>query len=274
MKTGTFPRDHSTPGLQTYLQDINATPLLSREDERILAGRIAAGDPAARDHMVRANLRLVVNIARGSIGRGLSLDDLIAEGNLGLMRAVEGFDGDMEVRFSTYATYWIKQSMRRAVMNQGQSIRVPAHLVCLMAKWWRATANLSERLGREPTPEEVGKALRLSRRRLGIVTQAIQVKKAMNSLEPSNEHENGWDHLVDRRSGDTDNLQLEADDLDRICRGLDQLDKRKAAVIRMRFGLGTCDPMTLEDVGEQLGITRERVRQLQKDALRQLRIGA
>jgi RNA polymerase primary sigma factor len=135
MKTETFPRNGSTAGLQTYLQDINATPLLSMENEHVLAERIAARDLAARDHLDRANLRLVVNIARGYTGRGLSLEDLIAEGNLGLMRAVEGFDANLDVRFSTYASFWIKQSMRRAVMNQGKLIRVAAYVVSLIAKW-------------------------------------------------------------------------------------------------------------------------------------------
>ena len=135
--------------LQIYLHDINDTPLLSADEERC-AG--ASGWPRAiryaREHMVKANLRLVVNIARGYLGKGLSLEDLIEEGNLGLMRAVEGFDGTMETRFSTYASYWIKQSIRRAVMNNGKPIRLPAYMVSLLSKWRRATAVLTDRLGR------------------------------------------------------------------------------------------------------------------------------
>ena len=166
--------------LQIYLHDINGTPLLTAEEERDLAAQVAVGDPYAREHMVKANLRLVVNIARGYLGKGLCLEDLIEEGNLGLMRAVEGFDGMMETRFSTYASYWIKQSIRRAVMNNGKPIRLPAYMVSLLAKWKRVTAVLTERLGRTPTPEEVGKALRLSKKKVGIVTKAIQV----NNLTP------------------------------------------------------------------------------------------
>src|SRR5262249_11615335 len=147
--------------LQIYWHDINNTPLLSAQDERALAEGVAVGDPYAREHMVKANLRLVVNIARGYLGKGLSLEDLIEEGNLGLMRAVEGFDGMMETRFSTYASYWIKQSIRRAVMNTGKPIRLPAYMVSLLSKWRRATTVLTDRLGRAPTHEEVGKALRL-----------------------------------------------------------------------------------------------------------------
>src|SRR5579863_7308584 len=146
--------------LQIYLHDINSTALLSAAEERTLAERVAAGDPYARDHMVKANLRLVVNIARGYLGKGLSLEDLIEEGNLGLMRAVEGFDGMMDTRFSTYASYWIKQSIRRA-----------AYMVSLLSKWKRAQAVLADRLGRPPTHEEIGKALRLSKRKIGIVAK-------------------------------------------------------------------------------------------------------
>src|SRR5512135_2542200 len=155
-------RSHSP--LQIYLHDINDTPLLSALEERELAARVALGDPYAREHMVKANLRLVVNIARGYLNKGLSLEDLIEEGNLGLMRAVEGYDGAMETRFSTYASYWIKQSIRRAVMNNGKVIRLPAYMVSLLSKWKRANALLTDRLGRSPTPDEVGKLLRLSKK--------------------------------------------------------------------------------------------------------------
>src|SRR6516165_1432156 len=176
------PKSHSP--LQIYLHDINDTPLLSAREERELAQRVADGDPLAREHMVKANLRLVVNISRGYLGKGLNLEDLIEEGNLGLMRAVEGFDGGMETRFSTYASYWIKQSIRRAVMNNGKPIRLPAYMVSLLAKWRRVTVGLTERLGRPPTPDEIGKALRLSKKKVGIVTKAIQV----NNLTPHSEN--------------------------------------------------------------------------------------
>src|SRR6201987_1829945 len=145
---------HPASPLQIYLHDINDTPLLSAEEERALADRVAEGDPYAREHMVKANLRLVVNIARGYLGKGLSLEDLIEEGNLGLMRAVEGYDGGMETRFSTYASYWIKQSIRRAVMNNGKPIRLPAYMVSLLAKWRRAQEVVAGPLGRPPPPGE------------------------------------------------------------------------------------------------------------------------
>jgi RNA polymerase primary sigma factor len=257
--------------LQIYLHDINDTPLLTAQEERELAARVALGDPYAREHMVKANLRLVVNIARGYLGKGLCLEDLIEEGNLGLMRAVEGYDGLMETRFSTYASYWIKQSIRRAVMNNGKPIRLPAYMVSLLAKWKRVTNGLTERLGRPPTPDEVGKALRLSKKKVGIVAKAIQV----NNLVPHSENpeEDGFaldDVLTDERSKAPDALLIEADDLERIFLRLDELDEREATVIRMRFGLEPYTPMTLREVGENLGLTRERVRQLENLALLKL----
>src|ERR1700722_20049859 len=164
--------------LETYLREINETPLLNAEEERKLAYRIEAGDSEARDHMVRANLRLVVNIARSYANRGLGLQDLIEEGNLGLLRAVEGFDPSMNTRFSTYASYWIKQSMKRAQVNMGKTIRVPAYMVELMSKWRRASAKLREELGRAPLDEEIGASLDLSKRKLNIVKKAIRVCNA------------------------------------------------------------------------------------------------
>ncbi len=260
------PNNHSP--LQIYLHDINDTALLTAQEERDLAARVALGDPYAREHMVKANLRLVVNIARGYLGKGLCLEDLIEEGNLGLMRAVEGYDGGMETRFSTYASYWIKQSIRRSVMNNGKPIRLPAYMVSLLAKWKRVTAGLTERLGRAPTPDEVGKALRLSKKKVGIVAKAIQV----NNLTPHSENseDDGFaldDVLTDERSKAPDAILIEADDLERIFIRLDELDEREAMVIRMRFGLEPYTPMTLREVGENLGLTRERVRQLENQAL-------
>jgi RNA polymerase primary sigma factor len=257
--------------LQIYLQDINITPLLSANEERELSDRVAMGDPYARDHMVKANLRLVVNIARGYLGKGLSLEDLIEEGNLGLMRAVVSFDGGMQTRFSTYASYWIKQSIRRGVMNNGRPIRLPAYMVSLLSKWKRATAVLTDRLGRTPTPEEVGKALRLSKKKMSIVAQAIEV----NNMTPHSDgsQDDGYaldDMLTDERSKAPDDLLIEADAMEQVMQRLDELDGREATVIRMRFGLAPYVAMTLREVGENLGLTRERVRQLENLALLKL----
>jgi RNA polymerase primary sigma factor len=257
--------------LQIYLQDINHTALLSANEERELSDRIAVGDPYAREHMVKANLRLVVNIARGYLGKGLGLEDLIEEGNLGLMRAVEGYDGAMQTRFSTYASYWIKQSIRRAVMNQGRPIRLPAYMVSLLAKWKRATAVLADRLGRTPTPEEVGKALRLSKKKMGIVARAIEVNNLTAYADGS--QDDGYaldDVLTDDRSKAPDALLIESDAMEQVMHRIDELDDREATVIRMRFGLDPFDAMTLREVGENLGLTRERVRQIENQAMLKL----
>ena len=224
--------------------------------------------------MVRANLRLVVNIARGYLGKGLALEDLIEEGNLGLLRAVEGYDETMQTRFSTYASYWIKQSIRRSVMNNGKVIRLPAYMVSLLAKWKRATLVLTDRLGRPPTNEEVGKALRLSKKKLGIVAKAIRVNNL--TPHPEGDDEDGFaigDVLTDEKARPVDDVLIETDDLDRVFRRIDQLDDREASVIRMRFGLEPYMPMTLREVGENLGLTRERVRQLESQALAKLMSG-
>lgn len=260
--------------LQIYLGEINATPLLDAEQERTLAARVAQGDREAREHMVRANLRLVVNIARNYLGKGLSLEDLIEEGNLGLLRAVEGFDPALKTRFSTYASFWIKQSIRRAVMNNGKPIRLPAYMVSLLSKWRRASNVLTERLGRPPTPEEVGKALRLSKKKVGIVAQAIEVNNLTPHHEGSGDESSILDDvLTDDRSPSADEILIEADALERILGRLETLDRRESSVIRMRFGLEPYAPMTLREVGETLGLTRERVRQLESAALTKLTAG-
>ena len=184
--------------LETYLRDINETALLTAAEEKRLARGVQAGDALARDHMVRANLRLVVNIARGYANRGLPLPDLIEEGNLGLLRAVEGFDPTMGTRFSTYASYWIKQSIKRALINSGKTIRIPAYMVELLSKWRRATLRLSRVLGRTPTPEEVARMLGLARKKLPIIKKAIHVHQASPQTEPA---DGGWSlgEMVDGR---------------------------------------------------------------------------
>ena len=218
--------------LQIYLHDINDTPLLvGRGGARAGRAGRARATRHAREHMVKANLRLVVNIARGYLGKGLCLEDLIEEGNLGLMRAVEGFDGMMDTRFSTYASYWIKQSIRRAVMNNGKPIRLPAYMVSLLAKWKRVTTGLTERLGRAPTPEEVGQALRLSKKKVGIVAKAIKVNNLTPHAEGADDDGIALDDvLTDERSKAPDDLLIEADDLERIFEHLEQLDEREATV--------------------------------------------
>ena len=256
--------------LETYLREINETPLLSADQEKELAYRIETGDAEARDQMVRANLRLVVNIARGYTGKGLGLQDLIEEGNLGLLRAVEGFDPSMNTRFSTYASYWIKQSIKRALVNTAKTIRIPAYMVELLAKWRRATAKLQEELGRPPTQEEVARHLNLPKKKLSIIKKAIRV---YNSVPQTDQTENGWsldEMLMDANTKTPDLELVDADDLTHVRDLLGKMDKREATVLRMRFGLDDEEPKTLKQIGECLGLTRERVRQIESEALGKL----
>jgi RNA polymerase primary sigma factor len=256
--------------LETYLREITTTVLLTHEEEQRLSRAVSTGDMEARDLMIRSNLRLVVNIARGYTGRGLGLQDLIEEGNLGLLRAVEGFDPAMGTRFSTYASYWIKQSIKRALINSSKTIRIPAYMVEILAKWQKASVRLLEDLGRTPTHEEVARLVGLPRKKLSLIKKAILI----NSLVPQfDQPEIGWtlsEVVADERRYRPDEAMLASDNLAYVMEQIELMDPRDAAIVKMRYGLCGYETRTLKEIGARLGLTRERVRQIEIEVLNRL----
>ena len=259
--------------LETYLREINETALLTADEEKQLSYRISDGDMLARDRMVRANLRLVVNIARGYSGKGLPLQDLIEEGNLGLLRAVEGFDPEMNTRFSTYASYWIKQSIKRALINSAKTIRIPAYMVELLSKWRRANAKLQDKLGRTPTAEEVARELELPPKKLKIVKKAIQLYNSTPQNEDGDGNVSMGELIPDERFLGPEEELIGHDNLKHVHEMLNEMDERESTILKLRFGLDDGEPRTLKEIGEALGLTRERVRQIESEALRRMNKG-
>jgi RNA polymerase primary sigma factor len=255
--------------LDAYFRDILQIPLLTADEERRLARRICAGDAAALDHLVRANLRLVVRIARGYIGRGLLLEDLISEGNLGLLRAAENYDPERNTRFSTYASHWVKKSIRQALIETARTVRVPAYAAKLMSQWHRAATELKKELHRPPTDEEVAGRLGV-KRKSGCIEKASRL---CNTGPQRYQEESGasiHDLLPDGRVNAPDVVLAKAEELGHLLRLLDRLPQRAALVLRLHFGLGDEGPVTLEEIGDRLGLTRERVHQIEKAALAEL----
>ncbi len=254
--------------LSIYLKDIDESPLLTAQQECQLAERIIKDqDPEARDHMIRSNLRLVVNIAKNYTRRGLPLSDLIAEGNLGLLRAVEGFDPTYGARFSTYAAWWIKQAIKRALVRACQPIHIPAYMVELINRWRKTSARLEERLGRAPTAEEIAGVMSLSRSKAKIVCSAVQVAGSVVYRSSPDEDSASDDMFVDNRTPQPDQALIDATQGEDIAILLSQISERQAKILRLRFGLDGQPPLTLKQVGQEVGLTRERVRQLLHQAL-------
>jgi RNA polymerase primary sigma factor len=254
----------------SYLIEIDDTPLLTAQEERDLAARIEDGDLAARDQLVRANLRLVVSIARTYVGKGLAVEDLIGEGNMGLLRAAEGYDPAAGTRFATYATYWIRQSIRRALSRDANTLRLPSYMWTLLAKWHRASAVLRRDLGRSATNEEIATEVGLSKRQARAVQKAISVLTSGQSSGVS-ERDNVIDQLTSNRCGCPLEELNEAEEVQGAMESLAELDERESAIIRLRFGLDGESPVTLKEVGERMGYTKERIRQIEREALAKLR---
>lgn len=245
-------------------------PLLTAEEEVALGRRVQQGDQKAREHMIRANLRLVVSVAKRFTGRGLALPDLIAEGNLGLLKAIEKFDPEAGFRFSTYATWWIQQTIRRALINQAKTVRVPSYMVEILSKWRRVAADLEHSLGRRPTAQEIADQLGLSPANVKVVKQALTTATSTGTGDEilNNIAEDHPGVAAERLP--PDEIALKRDALETLRDILDLIDQREAAVLRMRYGIDDEKPATLEAIAKALGISRERVRQIERLALRKL----
>ena len=256
--------------VRMYLREIGRIPLLKAEEEVSLAQRIEKGSLAAKKKLAESNLRLVVSIAKRYVGRGLTLLDLIQEGNQGLIRAVEKYDWRRGFKFSTYATWWIRQAITRAIADQARTIRVPVHMVETINKMMRTSRKLMQELGRDPTPEEIGKAMEISAAK---VREIFKISQGTTSLEaPVGDEEDSLlgDFIADTAPSpyDTASKQLLKDNIREV---LETLSLREAKVLVYRFGLEGGRPMTLEEVGQKFGVTRERIRQIEAKALRKLK---
>ncbi|MBC8379589.1 MAG: RNA polymerase sigma factor RpoD/SigA [Planctomycetes bacterium] len=257
--------------IKEYLSEIDEAPLLTWEQEKELANLVLEdNDPFAREQLVRSNLRLVVNIAKKYSGRGMTLGDLIEEGNLGLLRAVDTFDPDHGVRFSTYSSWWIKQSIKRAILSNAQPIHIPTYMVELINQWRQIYAEQESRLGRTVSLEEMAGAMKVPIRKARAIQEIVSVVDAGFQYD-SVEQNAGLDEAIEDGRILTPEESLGSnEELVKALHLLDEIEPREANVLRLRFGLNGCEPLTLKEIGKKLGLTRERVRQLQRNALAQL----
>lgn len=263
-------RLRSTDPTDMYLNEIGFSPLLTAEEEIELGKQVLEGDIKAKHRMIESNLRLVIKIARKYLNRGLDFADLIEEGNLGLMHAVDKFDPDMGFRFSTYATWWIRQTIERALMNQGRTIRLPVYIMKELNTYWKASYELTKELNRDPTPEDIAEKLK---KPVEDVLRLMDLSKDVTSLnEPAYDDDK---RSVAETVADEDNDDplsfVEDNDMGALLdECVEELDLKQRAILIRRFGLRGHSPATLDEVGKQMGLTRERVRQIQMAALRKL----
>lgn len=257
-------------GLEAYFLDINRHSLLTAEEEKALSLLVRKGDPEARDKMVRSNLRLVVSIAKHYVERGLPLLDLIEEGNLGLLKAVERFDPAAECRFSTYGTWWIKQSIKRALIDTVKSVRIPSYMVETITKWKKAAADLAIELGRPAQFHEIAERMEIPMEKTDIIKNALIVA---DSVSQTISIENSWaiSDIIEDPSQTQPHASLEKKiQVEMIHNLLGHLDDRETKILRMRYGLDNGEPMTLKEIGQRVNLSRERVRQIENDALGKL----
>jgi len=255
-----------------YIREAVETPLLTPAEEIVLAARIHAGDESAREHMIKANLRLVVKIAREYEDYGLPLLDLINEGNIGLMRAVEGFDPAQGARFSTYASWWIKQGIKRALVNANQPVHIPAYMLELVGKWKQAHRRLEAELGAAPSLQDLARVMDLPIRKVRLIKRAVKALQSPSQapLNTFGELMNLSDIIADNRASEPGESMFKDEELKLLRQLLDSIDDREAKVIRMRFGLDGSEPMTLKEIADELGMSRERARQISDEAITKL----
>ena len=266
------PEQGAEDAVRLYLRSIGRVPLLTREDEVRLAKRIEANDMSAKNALIEANLRLVVSIAKRYTGRGLTLLDLIQEGNLGLIRAVEKFDWRRGFKFSTYATWWIRQAITRALADQSRTIRIPVHMVERMNRVARAKRALMQKNNREPSPEEIGQLVEMPAKKVEEILKLGQEPVSLEAPVGGEDGDASLGDFIEDAAGDRPlevvaNRMRDAD----LAKVLDSLPWRERRVIELRYGLGDQGPMTLEDIGHEVGVTRERVRQIEAKTLAMLK---
>jgi RNA polymerase primary sigma factor len=269
--TGEWTESLSRDPIRIYMREIGQVPLLTRKEENALARRIKRGDAAAREHMIRANLRLVVKIARDYENYGLPLLDLISEGNIGLMKAVERFDPTKGAKLSTYAAWWIKQSVKRALADQGKTIRLPVHVVDKLFHIRKTETMLVELLGREPTDAEIAEEIGLKTAQVRDYRKASIAPTSLDAQLGDDDTNRFADIVADQNAVAPFQQAVEESDSEIMREVLATLSPREQTILQLRFGLTGGDEKTLEEVGQQFGVTRERIRQIQDEALRKLR---
>lgn len=266
------PAQKGLDAIKYYLKEIRKTPLLTFEQEQSLAKRIEKGDQEARAKMIEANLRLVVAIGKKYINRGLQFSDIIEEGNLGLIRAVEKFQYERGFKFSTYASWWIRQSIERAIVNQTRTIRLPVHIAEIVNAYMRAVRQLTQALGRDPQIEEIAKKMKVSVDKVRSISQVVRETYSLDMLIGDQEEDTLKDVLQDNNALSPASVSDENRRREHIDEWLQLLTVSERKVVEMRFGLNDGEPRTLDSIGKEFGITRERIRQIETQALNKLRV--
>jgi RNA polymerase primary sigma factor len=264
-------------GLEEYFESIQRYRLLTAPEERALSIRVRKGDAAAREQLINSNLRLVISVARRYVGRGLAFLDLIEEGNVGLTKASGLFDPDMGCRFATYATWWIKQAIRRALADHGKTVRIPSYLHPKIAEWKRLARGLQDTLGREPSLKEIAEAAAVPERTFPILASALLTLRSIHqtvslNAAPSSDGDSLANEIADAHEIDPATLAEGRQSRNRLAELLGEMPKRSLEILTMRYGLDGAEPQTLREVGEKVHLSRERVRQIEAESLKALRI--